>query len=38
MQLLELMKAAINAGDWRVDGANDPEMAMKRAENMTQPN
>lgn len=31
MQLLETMNAAITAGDWKVDGANDPELPMRRA-------
>ena len=30
--LLETMQAAIAAGDWRVDGACDPDMAIERAE------
>ena len=32
-ELLELMQAAIVSGDWKADGACDPEAAMKRAEN-----
>lgn len=31
MQLLEAMNAAIAAGDWKIDGACDPDMAMRRA-------
>ena len=30
--LLEIMQAAIAAGDWKVDGACDPDMAIERAE------
>ena len=30
--LLETMQAAIAAGDWKVDGACDPDMAIERAE------
>ncbi len=30
--LLESMLTAINAGDWVVDGSNDPEIAMIAAE------
>ena len=30
--LLETMQAAIAAGDWKVDGVCDPDMAIKRAE------
>jgi hypothetical protein len=31
ISLLETMNAAIDAQDWKVDGANDPDLAMKRA-------
>ena len=29
--LVEAITAAIKAGDWKVDGACDPDMALKRA-------
>jgi hypothetical protein len=32
VDLLEVMEAAIQAGDWVVDGACDPYSAMDRAE------
>ena len=33
-ELIEIMETAINSGDWRVDGACDPEMAMRRAQQL----
>jgi hypothetical protein len=31
-ELCEAMESAIKAGDWKVDGACDPELALRRAE------
>lgn len=33
-QLVELMEAAIRSGDWKVDGACDPDMLLSEAEDM----
>ena len=30
-ELVGIIEVAINAGDWKVDGACDPELILKRA-------
>lgn len=32
--LADAIKSAINSGDWKVDGACDPDAAIKRAESL----
>ena len=32
--MLDIMEQAIKSGDWKVDGACDPDMIMRRAEDM----
>lgn len=36
--LLDLMTVAIERGDWKVDGACDPDMAIERAANILRSN